>query len=212
MKSYVKTKKIFIPLFIMDYQSAKIYVIDRLKNELPDNLHYHGLHHTYDVISTTEMYAYSEGIEGDDFIMLKTGALYHDIGFIVQYKGHEEVGAQIAEKTLKGFEYTDEQIKIIADMIRATNLNIEPKNILEQILCDADLDYLGRDDFPIRSQTLKIEFYEQGFITDEKSWETIQYGFITKHKYYTNTAKKIREPRKQKYLKDLKKLLEKYSI
>jgi len=35
----------------MRYQEVKELMIERLSNDLPDELHYHGVHHTLDVLN-----------------------------------------------------------------------------------------------------------------------------------------------------------------
>lgn len=194
----------------MNYINARRFIIDKLRNELPENLHYHGLHHTFDVLANIETYALSENISGHDLILLKTAALFHDCGFIQQYKSHENIGAIIASKILSRFDYKEDDILIIADMIRATNIYVTPKNKLEEILCDADLDYLGREDFFIKAQTLKIEFYQQGIIEDEREWEKVQINFMEQHKFYTKTGISLRRQNKLEHLKILKTTFNKY--
>ncbi|MBL4593538.1 MAG: hypothetical protein JKX68_06965 [Flavobacteriales bacterium] len=75
------------------YRKAEKYIVERLKKELPDNLHYHDLRHTTDVCAAVERLALMEGIEGDDIFLLKTAALYHDAGFVHQYENNEDIGA-----------------------------------------------------------------------------------------------------------------------
>jgi uncharacterized protein len=79
--------------------------------------------------------------------LLKTACLFHDIGFTISGQDHEERGCEIAEEVLPDLNYDSDQINRIKGMIMATKIPQTPNNKLEQIICDADLDYLGRDDF-----------------------------------------------------------------
>lgn len=194
----------------MNFESAKASILKRLENELPENLHYHGIDHTFDVLRTIEMYSLMEGVSTEEFELLQTAALYHDSGFIYQYSKNEPIGVKIAQESLPEFGYTPEQIDIVSDVIMATDITIEPESLIGKIMCDSDLDYLGRDDFHITCQKLKIEFYLQSFIGDEYEWEKMQLAFMKKHKYYTKSARELRDYKKEKHIKELQELLNKY--
>ena len=80
----------------------------------------------------------------------------------------------------------------------------QPKTLLEEIICDADLDYLGRDDFYPISNGLMSEFIAYGIVKDAKSWDELQIKFLTAHKYFTKTAIETREANKQLRLAEIK--------
>src|SRR3974390_2612353 len=128
----------------MNYSQVEKYIIGKLEKELPVNLYYHGLHHTLDVRDTAERLAKAEGLSEEDIILVKTAALFHDAGFIFQYYDNEHFGVKLACDTLPGFQYSGVQVTIISKLILSTSLPHNPKNILEKVICDADLDYLGR--------------------------------------------------------------------
>ncbi len=88
-------------------------------------------------------------------------------------------------------------------MIMATKIPQSPKNILEEILVDADLDYLGRTDFPSIGKTLFDELNANGNSLDENQWNQRQINFLSNHKYFTQTARELRQPEKQKQLEKL---------
>ena len=194
----------------MNYEEAKNYIINRIEHELPSNLHYHGIEHTYDVLNSVEMYGVAENITDEELVLLQTAAVYHDCGFIYQYSGHELIGSKIAEEVLPGYGYNAEQVKKVSNMVYSTNISVEPENLLEQIICDADLDYLGREDFHIKGQKLKIEFYERNIISNEKEWEFLQLKFMKAHKFYTTTALRLRTALKIKHINELEDLFAKY--
>jgi uncharacterized protein len=189
----------------MNYKKAEKYIIRRLEKELPEGLYYHGLHHTLDVLDATIRLARMEKVSKEELIMLKTAALYHDAGFIEKYFLNEEVGARIAKKSLLKFGYNPKQIKTISNIILATRIEAQPNNRLEEIIRDADLDYLGRDDFGSIAESLKNELYDRGLKYNAKQWNKIMIDFLEKHTYYTESAKKTRNGGKLKHIKQLKK-------
>ncbi|GLU52267.1 HD domain-containing protein [Dyadobacter frigoris] len=188
----------------MDSAASENYILDLLGKELSETLFYHGLHHTLDVANAALILAKEEGIEHEEsFGLLKTAAFFHDSGFINTYKDHEEEGCRIVRSSLPLFQYTEEQIEIICGMIMATKIPQSPKTHLEKIICDADLDYLGRDDFELIAGTLFQELFIRNLIPDENTWNKIQVKFIGAHYYHTNSAIKKRESRKQEHLNSL---------
>ena len=192
----------------INYRKAERHIMKVLKDGLPDNLHYHGIHHTYDVVRAVERIAIMEGVMDDDIFVLKSAATYHDAGFVEEYDKNEPIGARLAEEILPKYGYTDEQINQVKELIYATIIPHEPKNKLEQIICDADLDYLGRDDFFEISETLRRELRDHGKIKSDRLWDEIQVKFLTQHKYFTKSAKKMRDAKKAEHLEAIKKRLE----
>ena len=192
------------------YRKAEKYIVGRLKKELPDNLHYHDLRHTTDVCAAVERLALMEGVEGDDIFLLKTAALYHDAGFVHQYANNEDIGAALAQEVLPRFGYTQEQIETIGRLIRATKVPQKPKDHLEQIICDADLDYLGGDEFHVIADKLKRELLERDIIQTDKQWDELQVKFLEAHTYFTKTAIQLRRENKLKRLEEIKERLKTY--
>jgi adenylate cyclase len=156
-----------------------------------------------------ELIGRGEKISDEELLLLKTAALFHDTGFTEVYKDHEEKGVEIAAGILPLFDYSEEQIQKINELIMVTKLPPRPKNLLEQIICDADLDYLGRVDFIPVSGNLFRELAEHKIIEDNlKRWNQIQITFIEKHQYFTETAKRLRDVNKNIQLEAIRKLVE----
>ena len=194
----------------MEFAPAKDFIINKIKTELPDNLYYHGLHHTLDVYEVVQQLAEMENINEEDMLLLKTAALYHDSGFTLQYKDHEEAGCTIARSALPDFGYDHEQIKSICALIMATRVPQYPQNHLEQILCDADLDYLGRDDFYPISHSLYMELKARDIIGSEEAWNRIQVKFFESHNYFTATSNRLRAASKMERLNEIKAIVKGY--
>jgi len=193
------------------FRKAEKYIVNRLKKELPDNLHYHDLRHTTDVCAAVERLALMEGIEGDDIFLLKTAALYHDAGFVHQYANNEDIGADLAQEVLPRFGYTEEQIDIIRGLIQATKVPQKPTTHLQQIICDADLDYLGGDEFHPIADKLKRELMERDIIASDKQWDELQVKFLEAHTYFTKTAIELRRGEKLARIEEVKDRLKAYS-
>jgi uncharacterized protein len=187
-----------------DFERASQYALERLEQELPETLCFHSLAHTRDdVVPAVERLAAMEGIEGEELLLLRTAAFFHDIGFIERYNDHESVSIRIAGEALPSFGYTAQQIEGISNMILATKLPQSPQNLLEEILADGDLDNLGRDDFAERSRLLRAEQEVLGISVSDEVWYERQLEFLQNHEYFTDAARRLRDAKKQQNLQEL---------
>jgi predicted metal-dependent HD superfamily phosphohydrolase len=194
----------------MNYQAAKDFVLDKLQNELSEKFFYHGLHHTMDVLDVAEDLGQQSDISPKEMVLLKTAALYHDAGFTISNVNHEELGCDIARENLPRFGYLPEDIELVCGMIMATKIPQSPKNKLEEILCDSDLDYLGRDDFYSIGATLYEELHFHNIVKSEEDWNRIQVSFLENHAFFTSINQQRRTPRKMQHLTELKDLVATY--
>lgn len=190
---------------MLSYPEIQEHVINRLNKGLSPTLTYHNVAHTLDVLKYVNEIAKLEGITNQaDLLLLKVSALYHDIGFLSNYSGHEEVSCKMASEELVKFGFSNDQINKICGMIRATKVPQQPQNKLEEIICDSDLDYLGRDDFFIIGEGLYKEFLLQKIVTNEKEWNELQVRFLENHHYFTKSSKQNRHQAKQENLEQVK--------
>ncbi|MCT4580431.1 MAG: HD domain-containing protein [Flavobacteriales bacterium] len=188
----------------MDLTKARDYITNRLVNELSDDLFYHGAHHTFAVVKAAGQLAYNEGISKREYNLLLTAAYYHDSGFLFQYKSNEPFAAQLAIETLPNFGYSTKDIEAVNRIILATQSHIMPNSLLEEIMCDADHDYIGTEDYHKIAQTLRDELATTGVVYQDIEWLEVQHTYLTtKHQYFTQTAKKNRVPQKEQIIKEL---------
>lgn len=193
-----------------NFKEVEQHIVGILKRDLPNNLHYHGLHHTMDVLRAAELIGEQEKLTEHEMLLLKIAVLYHDAGFTKVYRNHEEVGCEMAKADLPGFGFDAEEIETICGMIWATKIPQNPKNKLEYIIADADLEYLGTDDFERIGRTLFEEIKIYLGVESERQWNIIQMNFLRGHKYHTNFCKKHRDPEKQKNLKEIERIVGTY--
>ncbi len=188
----------------MDYNRIEKDIIKKLQQELPSKLYYHRTEHSIHVIKESEIIGRSEGIKGNDLLLLKTAALLHDTGFLKCPSQHEPMGCQIASKILPDYGYTPEQVKLIDGMILATAIPQNPTSLLQEIICDADLSYLGTSNAMTESNNLRLEMkLLQHRIFSDIEWIDFQLDFLRAHIFFTTYARKYITPGKEKFIKFL---------
>ena len=190
------------------YYKAEKHVLKLLKKGLSKDLLYHSIDHTLDVLKAVEHLALMEGVTDEALFLLKTAAIFHDAGFVEQYENNEEIGARFAEETLPSFGFKDDHIQTIKSLIFVTQIPHKPINKLQEIICDADLDYLGTDEFDMIADRLRRELRNMNKLDSDRRWDEIQVKFLTQHKYFTETAIKTRTKKKLQNLNKIKKRLE----
>lgn len=193
-----------------NFKDIERHIISRLQRDLPGNLYYHGLHHTMDVLHAAEMIGKAEKISEHEMLLLKVAVLYHDSGFVRVYKNHEEEGCTMAKNDLPEFGFSEDEIETICGMVMATKIPQSPKTKLERIIADADLEYLGTDDFKRIGRTLYEEIKIYLNVESERQWNIIQMNFLKNHQYHTDFCKKNRDSKKLKNLQEIIKLVEAY--
>ncbi len=204
----VKPNKAFwIKFGLIQFTDIQEVILDKLESELPDFLFYHNVKHTVDVVTEVELIGWAEGCNDEEILLLKTAALFHDAGHTVSYDDHEYQGTLLAREILPGYGYTEEQINRICSIVMSTKLPPKPADLLEQIICDSDLDYLGRSDFIPVSNTLFEELKAQDKITNLNDWNRMQVKFISGHQYFTATARSLREVNKKLQIERIQSLI-----
>jgi len=193
----------------INYYKAERHIMKLLEQKLFKGLHYHGVAHSKDVVGAAERIALSENVTDEGLFLLKSAATYHDAGFIEEYDNNEPIGARLAGEILPKYGYTEQHIQKIQKLIFVTKIPHNPTTHLEEIICDADLDYLGRDDFHEIADKLRLELKEHGKIETRKEWDEIQVSFLKMHKYFTKTAIKTRQKKKMQNLKEVEERLKK---
>ncbi len=190
-----------------DVEAVEKFVSD-LTQGLPEGFYYHNWEHTLDVVEQAVLYAQEQRLPGDAILLLRTAALLHDSGFSRDYDGHEKASADIAKEVLPGFGYTQGDIESIVKMILATRWPQSPHTPLEETLCDADMDNLGRDDFFEKSADLRRELHAVCSLEyTDPQWHRVMFEMLESHSYFTLSARQRRDTGKidniQRWIKSL---------
>lgn len=186
-----------------DFEIIKKEVLAML-DFLNPHLTYHSKAHTIDVLEQCIRIANNENItDANELSLLKFAALFHDAGFLKTYANHEAKGCEIFLEKTAGLGFSTEDKDTVCGLIMATKIPQMPKTHLQKVICDADLDYLGRADFFVIGGQLKKEFLYYNIVSSEEDWEKLQNNFLQHHQYHTQSSRTLREPVKQQHIEKL---------
>lgn len=179
----------------------------KFENDLPDNLSFHNLKHTVNVSTQVELIGRAEGISDEEMILVQTAGLFHDSGFLDGYENHKQTSCYYARDMLPKYGYSENQIEDICKLIMSTRMPVSPVNKQEEILCDANLMYLGRIDCIQMMKNQAKEMVDYNVISSEMEWFEKQREFIKNHEFFTATARALREVSKEEQRKNMERLI-----
>ena len=185
-------------------KQMKRFVISLLQNNLPGNYAFHNQEHTLYVYEKVLEIGKEENCTKKEIELLRAAALWHDAGYITIYKGHEEESCKLAKIHLPGFGYSADDTEIVCGIIMATKIPQTPLTRLEEIIADADLEYLGTNHAAEQAEKLFLELQSLNPLLTKEQWNQMQVSFLEQHQYFTAYCRKKKEPVKQTYLNQLK--------
>ncbi|MCP5063662.1 MAG: HD domain-containing protein [Ignavibacteriae bacterium] len=197
-------------------EKVEEYVSNLFNEKSPAENVYHNLTHTKLVVKTVKVISDSENLTDNDKEIVAIAGWFHDVGYTETCAGHEEISFKYATEFLKKQNYSNENIDKIAQCIKATKIPHEPNNILDEILCDADIHHLGKKKFFEKSDLLRLEIENRANKKlSDLVWISKNIKFLSNHVFFTSYAKLNYNERKNKNLiilkKEYKKEIEKLS-
>lgn len=179
-------------------QSAENFAREMLARKGHPDLVFHTIGHTEQVIASVKEIAASAGLAQKEIDLIVLASWFHDLGYTEIYTGHEAESQKIATAYLQNQGVGEELIAQVNALIEATRLDVEPKNLYEQIIKDADLSNLATPEALAYTDKLRHEwqcFLDQIYTNQE--WYEFNLKFYRNHLYYTDYAKEIFVPRKK---------------
>lgn len=186
-------------------RDVEVYVRGLFEKKLGQDILYHTISHTIEVVDAVEIIGKAERITEDDLEILFIAAWFHDTGHFHCCNGHEEQSTIYAKEYLDKLSYPVEKIEKILQCIRATKIPQHPSNKLEEIICDADMCHLGEVNIKERGELLRQELELRGIkILSDYEWMTHSINFFDQHHYFTEFARKKYGEQKKKNLNKMK--------
>ena len=176
------------------------FVINLLKSKIPDTYYYHNYEHTLYVIDKAVEIGKHEKCDDIELRLLSAAALWHDTGYINTYRDHEEESCKLASRYLPGYGYNAAEVKTICSMIMATKIPHKPSGKLEEIIADADMEYLGTGQAALQANNLYRELNILNPLLTKKEWDQIEIKFLQEQRFFTAYCKQNKKKKKNDYL------------
>lgn len=185
-------------------KSAEEYTRVFFAQHISDKYTYHNLQHTINVVNAVKEICAQEELTEEEIESLEIAAWFHDMGYDQGAEGHEQRSAEYATKFLKESHFSKERINIICAGILATKYPQAPTTLLEKILCDADLNHLGKDTYWDRCGKVRQELaLVKNLIMNEQEWIDFELKFMKNHEFHTKVGQDVYEKNKVKHIKQL---------
>jgi predicted metal-dependent HD superfamily phosphohydrolase len=200
-------------IYAMNYldtlDQVKSYVAGLFQTGKGENLPYHNISHTEEVVENAVKIANYYRLSDQDFFILMAACWFHDLGYLQGCKDHELIGANIAKEFLLERNIPPAIVQEVEACVLATRMPQKPTNLLQQIICDADLYHLGTSAFKDRSKALRKEsetFCEHAI--SKEQWRKENMKFLQHHHFHTAYGNQYLNKVKAVNLEELKKKTE----
>ncbi|MFC0512771.1 hypothetical protein ACFFGT_01130 [Mucilaginibacter angelicae] len=184
---------------------AAAYVTSLMEENLPPTMYFHNLGHTQRVANAVIEIAAHSKLKKQELTILTVAAWFHDTGYLYHYKGHEDTSMIIAGTFLMQHHYNNDFIQQVWDCIEATKVPQSPKNLIQQIICDADMQHFASPDYLKCAHNLKQEWevHLNKQCSDEE-WHKVNLNLLQQHQYFTEYGKTILQAGKEKNIELMK--------
>ena len=185
--------------FHIQLEQVKQYVLGYFKTHTQKKLVYHDLGHTEDVVAASTQISNHYQLNDTDFFIVLTAAWFHDTGYFVDLNQHEQHSAHLAEEYLRSIQIDADVIEQVKKCILATIMPQNPTNLLERILCDADLFHLGSIGFLEKSKMMHKEVEKlHGVEISKHDWRQKTLRLMEQHHYHTDYCRLLLDAEKEK--------------
>ena len=186
-------RKFFLKLQLKRISDLEEYVFDRLQNELPRGMYFHNAEYTRQVYDHAYFLAKSENLDPEENLLVRTAGLLMNIGYLKNYTSPVSASAEMSRSILLDFKYSERQINAVSNLILSTKKPFEPQNVMEKILADASMNYIGRPDYPRIYKLLFLEENELGVSLKPDIWKEKQIKMLSEFKFFTAAARRLCE-------------------
>lgn len=176
---------------------AGSHVVRLLRKQLPTDRVFHNVHHTINVVQGVVDIGRAEGVDPENMEILMLAAWFHDTGHVRTYAGHEEISVELARDWLRKQSYPEAKIEEVVRCINATTMPQQPTDLLERVICDADLYHLSFPTYDHYQALLREEWkLLLGIEMTDAEWDASNDGFLSRHRYWTDYGRERLEGKK----------------
>lgn len=175
---------------------ASAFILKLFREKLSPVYTFHNPQHTLDVVEQACTIGKAYNLTDEEMETLLLAAWFHDSGYTEVYEGHEEASMMLAQTFLRKHDCQKNRIDAVCGCIQATEMPQQPQNLVEQILCDADISNIASDSFFDMSARLREEHRAiKGKTYTDAEWYDIKYHICKLHQFHTDYARRHFAPK-----------------
>lgn len=176
-------------------------VIDKLQDEalsylaghLDKRYSYHNAQHTLEVCNGVKLFADQCDLPRSDYSALRIASIFHDFGYLERDYDNEKLAFPYMEDFGRRFNIP-QQLLILADkLIMETAFPYFPVTPAGKLLCDADIEYIGRECFLTKAELFRQELAAGGVVYTDEQWWKLEMEFLQKNHFFTDVCRKLRD-------------------
>jgi len=170
--------------------AAHSYVASYFKEHCSQDFLYHNYQHTASVVAAAAELCTHYQLSDQKVFIVKIAALFHDLGYLDDSNNHEAASMSLATKFLSQHQADPAVTEQVIACIEATKMPQKPQNLLQQIVCDADLSHFSTDSFADKSKQLRKETQTRcGFAISKEAWRHQTINLLQRHQFHTSYAR-----------------------
>jgi class 3 adenylate cyclase len=200
---HIPNNKFSVMLQLLRIQDVEEEVFEKFEKEIPSKLYFHNIDRMRDIYNMVDLFGRAEGLSDEEKLLLRTAAILQDVGYLWDYENHEDRSINFSRELLPGYKYSQEQIDKIVELIDVTKRMRKPQNKSEEILLDADMNYLARADYVTLNDAHFKEMHELGKVNSKEEWNNMQVVLLSNHKFYTQVANVLRDVSPEQQVENL---------
>jgi predicted metal-dependent HD superfamily phosphohydrolase len=148
---------------------------------------YHNRVHVLDILDVLD--TLGTACSSHEFALVETAAWFHDVGYVLGPRGHEERSATFARATLAFLGVRGVDARRVATLIRATHPRTPPESNLAALLCDANRWWLGAEYEAFQRYALAIRDEVDPSASDTQWLANATCPCVRQHEFHTDVAR-----------------------
>ena len=182
-----------------------------LEKNLGKRYTYHNQAHTLEVCNAVKLFAEHTELPPETYAALRIAAIFHDFGYLERSFDNEKLALPYIQDFGRQFGIAESILLAANDMILETTFPYQPSSAAGKLLCDADIEYIGRECFIEQAELFRKELSSDNIVYTERDWWSFELKFLQENTFFTPIVQSLRNAGRLRNLEKVRQLLLKYT-
>lgn len=170
----------------------QIAALSYLAEHLHKRYTYHNADHTLNVCNAVKLFAEKSTLSPGTTLALRIAAVFHDFGYLQQSFDNEKLALPYLKEFGDRFKIDEPILQQSGDLILETTFPYAPVTPAGKLLCDADIEYIGREEFFQQAELFRRELAADNIVYTDKQWWTMEIEFLQTNTFFTPVCQGLR--------------------